>query len=456
MGWIFVPLILITILFTLFGFYTTLEKYRDDDEEISDDWLATIGCAGITLILLLLYAAFSKSVLINDALIVMWLVTSVAMFMSMWFSKKYYETHNVKGKFKRYSWSAFGIGVLFFVLIGMTAPSDAADNIDSNTKAENEKTEESSSDKAKENTKAEKEDSIEAAQKEKEESVEAAEAKKEESIEAAKVEEESIEKAEAEKKKEESIEAAKAEEASIEKAEAKKQEEEKKAEKEKKEAATPKEGLVPVQLYRVVDGDTVNVIDDNGSTLKLRLLLIDTPETVHPNKPVEPYGKEASARLIDILNAADQLYIEYDNGDKTDHYGRELVYLYADDTNVHETLLREGLARVGYVYEQQRYLSDFREAEQYAKDRELGIWSIPGYVNEGGEGFNSEEPEPEPTSEPATSEPASEPATSEPAQTSEFFQNCTDLRETYPDGVAQGHAAYQSKMDRDKDGWACE
>src|SRR5699024_5470982 len=119
---------------------------------------------------------------------------------------------------------------------------------------------------------------------------------------------------------------------------------------------------------------------------------------------------------------------------------RHLVYLYADDVNVHEVLLKEGLARVGYIYEQQRYLSEFREAEQHAKDNQLGIWSIPGYVNEGGEGFNSEEPEPEPTSEPATSEPAT---TEQPAQP-EYFDNCDHLRGTYPSGVERGHPAYQS------------
>ena len=297
---------------------------------------------------------------------------------------------------------------------------------------------------------------------------EAAEKEKEESIEAEREKEESIEEAsiEAEKEKEESIEAEKeasieVKEESIEKAEAEKEksieEAEAKAEAEEEPVEEPvasKEGLIPVSLYRVVDGDTVNVIDDSGQELKLRLLLIDTPETVHPNKPVEPYGKEASARLTELLNAADQLYIEYDSGDKTDHYDRHLVYLYADDVSVHEVLLKEGLARVGYIYEQQRYLSEFRAAEQYAKDRGLGIWSIPGYVNEGGEGFNSEEPEPEPepTGEPATSEPA----TSESSEAPEIFENCDHLRGTYPTGVEKGHPAYQPKMDRDKDGYACE
>src|SRR5699024_3967288 len=172
-----------------------------------------------------------------------------------------------------------------------------------------------------------------------------------------------------------------------------KQEAEEKAEQEraKEEAASITAGLTGVRLYRVVDGDTVHVMDSDNNTLKLRLLLIDTPETVHPNKSVEAFGPEASARRTELLSSAEELHIEYDQGDQTDHYGRHLVYLYADGVNVHEIMLEEGLARVGYIYEQQRYLNDFRTSEQYAKDKQLGIWSLPNYVNTDGEGFNSEE-----------------------------------------------------------------
>lgn len=61
-------------------------------------------------------------------------------------------------------------------------------------------------------------------------------------------------------------------------------------------------------------------------------------------------------------------------------------------------------------------------------------------------------PEPEPTPEP---EPIPEP-TPEPEPVQTGFANCTELREVYPDGVKRGHPAYQDKMDRDQDGWACE
>ncbi|WP_227396989.1 excalibur calcium-binding domain-containing protein [Jeotgalibacillus aurantiacus] len=47
-------------------------------------------------------------------------------------------------------------------------------------------------------------------------------------------------------------------------------------------------------------------------------------------------------------------------------------------------------------------------------------------------------------------------ASAPPAQEAEFFDNCTHLRTVYPGGVAADHPAYQDKMDRDNDGWACE
>jgi endonuclease YncB( thermonuclease family)/NADH:ubiquinone oxidoreductase subunit 6 (subunit J) len=412
-------------------------------------WKAALYSFVATCLLVALLGIVSSEYSLADMVGILWFFVSIVMFVFIALAlRSKSKNQNPRRHFRR-AGIAFVTGLaLFFVTVAVTdeveEPVDQTASADEDTEEVTEEaTEEETAEESKEDAEEEEKEKEESIEAEKEASIEAAEREKEESIEAEKeasieAKEESIEKAEAEKEK------------SIEEAETKAEAEEEPVE----EPVASKEGLIPVSLYRVVDGDTVNVIDDSGQELKLRLLLIDTPETVHPNKPVEPYGKEASARLTELLNAADQLYIEYDSGDKTDHYDRHLVYLYADDVSVHEVLLKEGLARVGYIYEQQRYLSEFRAAEQYAKDRGLGIWSIPSYVNEGGEGFNSEEPEPEPepTSEPATSEPA----TSEPQETTEYFQNCTELKKVYPDGVASDHAAYQSKMDRDKDNWACE
>ncbi|MCG1009204.1 thermonuclease family protein [Salinicoccus sp. ID82-1] len=436
-------------------------------EAYHSTWKASLYSFAATCLLVVLLGLVSSGFALVDMVLMLWIFISIAMFVFIALAlRSRFKNQSPRRHFRR-AGIAFATGLALFFMFTLV-PNEVEEPANQTALADEESeelTEEVTEETTEETTTEEEKDAAEkkAAEKKAAEEKAAKEAEeKEASIEAAKKKEESIEAAKKEKEKEESIEAAKAKEESIEKAEAAKEksiEEEQaaaaKAEEEAKKEAAPKEGLIPVSLYRIVDGDTVNVLDDEGNELKLRLLLIDTPETVHPNKPVQPYGHDASDRLTQLLNAADQLYIEYDDGAKTDHYDRQLVYLYADDASVHEVLLEEGLARVGYIYEQQRYLSEFRAAEQKAKDQQIGVWSIPGYVNTDGEGFNSEEPEP--TSEPATSEPAtSEPATSEPAQTTEFFQNCTELKTVYPDGVAQGHAAYQGKMDRDKDGYACE
>lgn len=67
-----------------------------------------------------------------------------------------------------------------------------------------------------------------------------------------------------------------------------------------------------------------------------------------------------------------------------DKYGRLLGYLYSDGESIQEVLLREGLARVAYVYNDKRHLDRYRELEREAKRFEKGIWSIENYVTEKG------------------------------------------------------------------------
>ncbi|MET3109647.1 thermonuclease family protein [Salinicoccus halitifaciens] len=421
MGIIFLPLIIIGVLVT-FGIYLgALYRRSVDGDSQNDLWKGTMISASVTILLMLLYAAMSSSVGMADIFTGILLLASAGLVLSLLFNKNYKNKYNERGKFNRTTGITLGLMVLSFAVIGLSAdPEGREEHLDSGEIAV-----EAGIDEMTEEEEAETEQPAE-----EEQAAEEAEAEKQAE------EEKAAEEAEAEKQAEE--------EQAAEEAESEKQAEEEQA---AEEEDAVKDGLIPVQLYRVVDGDTVHVIDEDGNNLNLRLLLIDTPETVHPNEPVQPYGPEASERLTDLLSGADQLYIEYDEGDKQDHYGRELVYLYADDVNVHEVLLEEGLARVGYIYEQQRYLDDFRAAEQYAKDNGLGIWSIPGYVNEDGEGFNYEE-------EPAAEEPADDGAGT--GTGSYNFANCTELREVFPDGVASDHPAYQPQMDRDNDGHACE
>lgn len=141
---------------------------------------------------------------------------------------------------------------------------------------------------------------------------------------------------------------------------------------------------IPADFVRHVDGDTT-VLKIEGKEHKVRFLLIDTPETVKPNTKVQPYGLESSKRTKELLSTASEITFEYDSGNKTDRYGRVLGYIFVDVTLLQKTLVSEGLARVAYVKEPNtKYLLELEEAQEKAKNKSVGIWSIPGYVTERG------------------------------------------------------------------------
>ena len=111
-------------------------------------------------------------------------------------------------------------------------------------------------------------------------------------------------------------------------------------------------GDIAYKVVRVIDGDTVK-IDYNGKATNVRLIGVDTPETVHPNKPVEAYGKEASNFTKNLLRG-ESVYLRFDI-DKTDKYGRALAYLYhaLDRLFVNLEIVRQGY---GHAYTQFPYI----------------------------------------------------------------------------------------------------
>ena len=150
-------------------------------------------------------------------------------------------------------------------------------------------------------------------------------------------------------------------------------------------------GSVKATVERVVDGDTMKLkLDKTKEVVTLRLLLVDTPESVKKGVDPQPYSIEASNFAKNTLKAGDTVYIEYDEGDKTDKYDRHLGYLwyYSNDNSnwqmFNETLISQGYARVGYIYSQKRHLDEFYKAQDYAKSNKLNIWSVDGYVTDKG------------------------------------------------------------------------
>lgn len=148
---------------------------------------------------------------------------------------------------------------------------------------------------------------------------------------------------------------------------------------------------IKAEFDHAIDGDTI-AIKVNNSRKTVRLLLVDTPESKKPNTPVQPYAIEA-ARYTESLVKTCDMSIQYDTKGKKDRYGRDLVYLYCGNTMINESLVKQGYARVGYVYQQKDYLDKMLAAEKKAKQQGLKIWSIKGLVNIDGEGFNSTEQE---------------------------------------------------------------
>ena len=133
---------------------------------------------------------------------------------------------------------------------------------------------------------------------------------------------------------------------------------------------------VSVKFEACVDGDTIKVILDNKKTT-VRFLAIDTPETVHPTKGEQPFGKEASNYTCDKVKNAKKLEIEYDEGStKTDKYNRALGWVFIDDTLLQKDLVSLGYAKVAYLYGDYKYTDELKKEESIAKSKKLGVWSL--------------------------------------------------------------------------------
>ena len=151
------------------------------------------------------------------------------------------------------------------------------------------------------------------------------------------------------------------------------------------------EGSEEASVERVVDGDTMKLkLKNSNEVITLRLLLVDTPESVKPGVDPQPYAIEASNFAKEVLQVNETVYIEYDSGSKTDRYNRYLGYLwyYSKENNswqmFNKIIIEKGFARVGYIYSQKKHLDTLNEAQDKAKKNKLNIWSVDGYVTDKG------------------------------------------------------------------------
>jgi micrococcal nuclease len=122
------------------------------------------------------------------------------------------------------------------------------------------------------------------------------------------------------------------------------------------------------KVKRVIDGDTLLLI--NGE--RLRLIGVDTPETKHPQKPVQRFGNEAYLFTKRIVEGK-EVRLEYD-WQKRDKYGRLLAYVFLPDG----TFLNAEIIKQGYGFAYTRfpfkYMEEFRRYEKEARENGRGVW----------------------------------------------------------------------------------
>jgi len=134
-------------------------------------------------------------------------------------------------------------------------------------------------------------------------------------------------------------------------------------------------------VLRVIDGDTI-VIRHNDHDTTVRLIGVDTPETVHPSKPIQHYGKEASSFLHNLLTG-ESVHLEPPaSGSPQDRYGRLLAYVYRapDGLFVNEELIRQGYGRAYTTYpflRSDRFVNRQRSAQAAGR----GLWASTGPVH---------------------------------------------------------------------------
>lgn len=142
-------------------------------------------------------------------------------------------------------------------------------------------------------------------------------------------------------------------------------------------------------VVKVVDGDTI-IVDIDGAEERVRLIGVDTPESVHPDADRNvPYGAIASDFTKEQLQGK-RVTLEYDVQGR-DRYGRILAYVYLDGKMFNKTLLEEGHAKVATYPPNVKYVDDFTAIQEQAIENKKGVWSYEAFDGNKGTQSNTVE-----------------------------------------------------------------
>lgn len=197
-------------------------------------------------------------------------------------------------------------------------------------------------------------------------------------------------------------------------------------------AKVPK-GAISVRVKKIVDGDTIDVVNSKGKTLRVRLLEIDTPERG------QCWFHAATARTAALLPVGKLAYVLRDKEPK-DRYGRHLFYVWnSSGSFVNRALVRYGYAKAVLYKPNDKYIKVMRADEAKARAAKLRIWSGKCDTKR------------------RTKSPTTRPNQSSSSRTDPRFSTCTEAKRNgygpYRRGVDPEYGWYQ---DRDGDGIVCE
>ena len=128
----------------------------------------------------------------------------------------------------------------------------------------------------------------------------------------------------------------------------------------------------PGTVVRVIDGDTL-VINFDGEDQTVRLLNVDTPETKHPDKPVECLGVEATERLEALTPPGTEVALDFDV-ERTDQYDRVLAAVFVEDfALVNAEIARAGLGVPILIEPNSKYYDAVQSAYDEATAQGVGL-----------------------------------------------------------------------------------
>lgn len=120
------------------------------------------------------------------------------------------------------------------------------------------------------------------------------------------------------------------------------------------------------RVVRVLDGDTIEVLQDSGARSRVRLAGIDAPEKK------QPFGQRSRQSLSELVS---KKYVSV-TGEEYDRYGRLLGTVWSGQTNINAVQLQKGMAWA-YRFKGQISNSEYGKIENEAKKSRAGLWSSP-------------------------------------------------------------------------------